>query len=209
MTTHRGVFRTVVGSTGCLIGLILLVWPTGILQADTVVSLTWDANSEPDLAGYRIHYGTSPGSYTLPSISAVGQNNARTITNLQANTTYYFAVTAYDLAGNESPLSNEVAAQPTSTTLPTIVGALDLGSISLLDSNHLTASIIVSGSAILGPRSLRVTNPDGATASRPNTLTVVKTADVNRDCRIAPQLSSRCSWCSVCLAKARGAAETT
>ena len=220
MTTHRGVFRTVVGSTGCLIGLILLMWPTGILQADTVVSLAWDANTEPDLAGYRIHYGTSPGNYTLPTITVVGQNNARTITSLQANTTYYFAVTAYDLAGNESPLSNEVAAQPTSTTLPTIVGALDLGtqsvyilqsgnqtiqvvgtnfqsgavvglgtdvsvgSTSLLDSSHLTASIIVSGSAILGPRSLRVTNPDGATASRPNTLTVVKTADINRDCRI-------------------------
>src|SRR6266850_4705517 len=181
MTTHRGVFRTVVGSTGCLIGLIFLIWPTGILQADTVVSLAWDANTEPDLAGYRIHYGTSPGSYTLPTITVVGQNNARTITNLQANTTYYFAVTAYDLAGNESPLSNEVAAQPTSTTLPTIVGALDLGtqsvyilqsgnqtiqvvgtnfqsgavvglgtdvsvgSTSLLDSSHLTASIIVSG----------------------------------------------------------------
>src|SRR5712691_7913145 len=142
MTTHRRVFRTVVGSTGCLIGLILLMWPTGILQADTVVSLAWDANTEPDLAGYRIHYGTSPGSYTT-TIPVVGQNNAR-ITNLQANTTYYFAVTAYDLAGNESLLSNEVAAQPTSTTLPTLVGALDLGtqSVYILQSGNQTIQVV-------------------------------------------------------------------
>ncbi len=220
MTTHRGVFRTVVGSIGLLIGLILLIWPTGILQADTVVNLAWDANTESDLAGYRIHYGTSSGNYTLPTINIAGQNNARSIPSLQANTTYYFVVTAYDLAGNESQPSNEVAVQPTITTLPTIDGALELGtqslyilqtgnqsiqvngtdfqsgaivglgtdvsvgSTSLLDSSHLTASIVVSGSAILGPRALRVTNPDGGTASKPNALTVVKTADINRDCKI-------------------------
>ena len=220
MTTHRGVFRTVVGSIGLLIGLILLMWPTGILQADMVVSLAWDANTEPDLAGYKIHYGTSSGRYTLGTTNVVGRVNTGSIPNLQANTTYYFVVTAYDLAGNESQPSNEVAVQPTSTTLPTIDGALELGtqsvyilqsgnqtiqvngtnfqrgatmglgtdvsvgSTSLLDSSHLTASIIVNGSAILGPRSLRVTNPDGGMASRANALTIVKTADINRDCKI-------------------------
>jgi len=219
MTTHRGVLGTVVGSTGLLIGLILLLmWPVGILEADTVVNLVWDANTEPDLAGYWIHYGTSSGRYTLAADA--GRVNTGSISNLQANTTYYFVVTAYDLAGNESQPSNEIAVRPTITTLPTIDGARELGtesvyilqsgnqtiqvngtnfqsgaivglgtdvsvgSTSLLDSSHLTASIIVSGSAILGPRSLRVTNPDAAMATRPNTLTVVKTADINRDCRI-------------------------
>src|SRR5438876_7158542 len=109
MTTHRGVFRTVVGSIGLLIGLILLMWPTGILQAATVVNLAWDANSEPDLAGYQIHYGTSSGSHTLGPIDVRGRVNTWSIPNLQANTTYYFVVTAYDLAGNESQPSNEVA----------------------------------------------------------------------------------------------------
>jgi len=220
MTTHRGVFRTVVGSTGLLIGLILLMWPVSILEADTLVSLAWDANTEPDLAGYRIHYGTSSGRYTL-SADVVGGVNTGSIPNLQADTTYYFVVTAYDLAGNESQPSNEVAVQPTVTTqAPTIDGAVELGTqsvyilqsgnqtiqvngtnfqsgaivglsadisvgpTSVIDSDHLTASVIVSSTAILGPRALKVTNPDGAMASRPNTLTVVKTADINRDCRI-------------------------
>ena len=212
MTTHRGVLGTVVGL------ILLLIWPVGILEADTVVNLVWDANTEPDLAGYKIHYGTSSGRYTLAADA--GRVNTGSIPNLQANTTYYFVVTAYDVAGNESQPSNEVAVQPTITTLPTIDGALELGtqsvyilqsgtqsiqvngtnfqsgataglgtditvgSTSLLDSNHLTASIIVSGSAILGPRLLRVTNPDGGMASRASALTVVKTADINRDCKI-------------------------
>jgi hypothetical protein len=28
------------------------------------VTLAWDANTEPDLAGYKVHYGTASGSYT-------------------------------------------------------------------------------------------------------------------------------------------------
>src|SRR5439155_15906302 len=121
----------------------LLMWPTGILQADMVVSLAWDANTEPDLAGYKIHYGTSSGRYTLGTTNVVGRVNTGSIPNLQANTTYYFAVTAYDLAGNESQPSNEVAAQPTSTTLPTIVGALDLGtqSVYILQSGSQTIQV--------------------------------------------------------------------
>ncbi|PYT36895.1 MAG: hypothetical protein DMF52_05125 [Acidobacteria bacterium] len=220
MTTHRGLLQSVVGSTGFLIGLILLIWPTGILEAGTVVSLAWDANLESDLAGYRIHFGTASRSYTLPVID-VGPVNGYSVPNLAANTTYYFVVTAYDRAGNESLPSNEVAVQPTVTTLtPTISQAVELGTgsvyilqsgsqtiqvngsnfqsgatvglgadisvgpTSLMDSGHLTASITVSSSALLGPRTLSVTNPDSGMASRPNTLTVVKTADINRDCKI-------------------------
>ncbi len=222
MTTHRGVFQSVVGSTGFLIGLILLLWPAGILEASTVVQLAWNPNTETDLAGYRIYSGTSPGSYTRPMIN-VGNVNAYTVTNLTATTTYYFVVTAYDSAGNESLRSNEVAVQPTPTTLPTITSAVELdtdpigsayisqsgnltiqvngtnfqsgaivglgsnisvGPTSLIGSGILTASIVISPSATLGPRTATVTNPDGGAASKPNALTVVKTADINRDCKI-------------------------
>ena len=222
MTTHRGVFQSVVGSTGFLIGLILLLWPAGILEAGTVVSLAWDPNTESDVAGYRIHSGTASGSYTRPTLD-VGKVNVFSVTNLSATTTYYFVVTAYDRAGNESLPSNEVAVQPTPTQLPTITSAVELdtgadgsvyilqsgnqtiqvnggnfqsgaivglgagisvGPTSLIASNQLTASIVVGASAVLGPRTLTVTNPDGGAASRPNTLIVVKTADINRDCKI-------------------------
>jgi hypothetical protein len=73
-------------------------------------TLTWLANKESDLAGYRIYVGTSSGTYDFPgSPFTVGKITAYTVTNLQQKTTYFFAISAFDLAGNESPLSNEAS----------------------------------------------------------------------------------------------------
>ena len=71
------------------------------------VSLAWDANSEPDLAGYRVHYGTTSGIYT--GTIDVGNFIEATVPNLTVGTTYFFAVTAYDTAELESEPSNEVS----------------------------------------------------------------------------------------------------
>lgn len=79
-------------------------------QTATIVRLAWDANSEPDLAGYRIRYGTTSGSRT--QMIDVGNVTSYAISGLTAGTTYYFALHAYDLAGNESLPSNEIAAAP-------------------------------------------------------------------------------------------------
>ena len=70
------------------------------------VTGSWDANTESDLAGYKIYYGTESGNYTV-SLD-VGNATSATIDSLDSNTTYFFAVTAYDNAGNESDLSAEV-----------------------------------------------------------------------------------------------------
>jgi fibronectin type 3 domain-containing protein len=220
MATRHRMPHSVVGPAGFLIGLILLVSPIGSLEASTLIRLAWDTNTEQDLAGYRIHYGTSSGRYTLPFIDVQGTTSA-SIQNLQATTTYYFVVTAYDNAGNESSPSNEVAVQPTViVSVPTVTGATETGTgtvdilqsghqdiqvsgtnfqggatvslgaditvgpTSLIDSGHLTASIVVSPSALLGPRALALTNPDGGAASKSGALTVVKTADIDRDCKI-------------------------
>lgn len=59
-----------------------------------------------DLAGYKLHYGTAPGSYSR-SIT-VGNVTAYTVTGLANGTTYYFAATAYNAAGVESAYSNEI-----------------------------------------------------------------------------------------------------
>jgi len=70
------------------------------------VTLAWDANTETDLAGYRIHYGTASGSYT----ASVDVHNVitYTVTGLNAGQTYYFAASAYDTSGTESGYSIEV-----------------------------------------------------------------------------------------------------
>ena len=76
--------------------------------ASDQVTLTWDQGSESDLAGYKVYFGTSSGTYSLPT--DVGLTNQHTVPNLTEGMTYYFAVTAYDTAGNESLPSNEVSA---------------------------------------------------------------------------------------------------
>lgn len=75
-------------------------------------SLSWTApatNSDGtplnDLTGYRIYYGTSSGQYS--NSVDVGTFTSSVISGLTVGETYYFVVTAYDTAGNESGYSNE------------------------------------------------------------------------------------------------------
>ena len=74
------------------------------------VTLAWNPNMEEDLAGYRIYYGTGDGDYNYTV--DVGNQTEYTVTDLEEGLPYYFAATAYDLAGNESDYSNEVPYTP-------------------------------------------------------------------------------------------------
>ena len=72
--------------------------------------LAWDTVTAPNLSGYRVYFGTAPGTYLQPlgqGIS-VGNVTAYTVTGLASGTRYYFAVTDFDTLGAESPYSNEV-----------------------------------------------------------------------------------------------------
>lgn len=91
--------------------LFLLLLPTAAIAGN--VSLQWDPNSESDLAGYKVYYGTSPGQYGTPI--TIGVTTTYTVSNLVPGT-YYFAVTAYNSAGLESGFSNEVSATVSGTT---------------------------------------------------------------------------------------------
>jgi hypothetical protein len=74
------------------------------------VTLTWTANGEPDLAGYKIYVGTASGTYNFPgSAFLTGKVMSYTVSNLPKGQTYFFAISAYDNAGNESVLSSEVS----------------------------------------------------------------------------------------------------
>lgn len=70
------------------------------------VTLAWDPNPEPTVAGYRLYYGTSSGYYTN-SVDVAASTRA-TISALIEGMTYYMAVTAYDTSGNQSGYSNEI-----------------------------------------------------------------------------------------------------
>ncbi len=74
-------------------------------------SLAWDAVAAPNLGGYRVYFGTAPGTYlqSLGQGISVGNVTAYAITGLASGSQYYFAVTAFDTLGMESPYSNEVS----------------------------------------------------------------------------------------------------
>ncbi len=111
-----------------LISLVSLSLTQNALAGSATVS--WNANTEPDLAGYRIYYGTSPRSGTCPtggypSVVNVGNVTTYTFNNLTDGATYYFSVTAYDNAtpANESVCSaevNKLISPAVDTTPPTV-----------------------------------------------------------------------------------------
>jgi hypothetical protein len=80
-----------------------------VANALVQVTLTWNPNPETNLAGYRVYVGTSSGVYTTLNVD-VSNVTSYTVTGLAPGHTYYFAVSAYDLNGLESGLSNEVFA---------------------------------------------------------------------------------------------------
>jgi hypothetical protein len=76
------------------------------IMADSV-SLTWDPGSIPNLAGYRLYSGTTPGAFTQRI--EVGNSTTISVSNLTKGQTYFFAVTAYNTSGAESPPSDKVS----------------------------------------------------------------------------------------------------
>ena len=87
--------------------LIVSFWMSIALAMN--VTFAWDANIEPDLAGYNIYWSTDPTipvanrtKVSIPLTSSVFIKTAPqwTILNLPDTVRIYFAVTAYD---NEVP----------------------------------------------------------------------------------------------------------
>jgi hypothetical protein len=70
--------------------------------------LTWTASTSSDVAGYKVYRATASGVYGAP-IATLGNVTGYTTTGLTVGTTYFFVITAYDQAGNESVFSNEVS----------------------------------------------------------------------------------------------------
>jgi hypothetical protein len=123
-------------SIALLVGLLMWVVLNGCakssreapLSADLggQIRLSWEAPTTradgtplTNIAGFTLHYGLTSGEYAFTK--AVGDQPMSAVSGLEPGATYYFAVTAYDYAGNESRFSNEVA-----VTVPLTVGQTPL-----------------------------------------------------------------------------------
>jgi hypothetical protein len=85
------------------------------------VTLAWDPNTEPDLAGYRVYYGF--GSRNYDHVLNVGNCTSYQVTGLEQGRTYYFAATAVNTANMESDFSNEVSTSLSTSNQPPVANA--------------------------------------------------------------------------------------
>lgn len=147
--------------------------------ADGAVTLTWNVSTDNvGVKGYKLYYGTKSvttdgGSYDKGPID-VGNKITYTVTGLTNGTKYFFAMTAYDAAGNESEnYSVEVGSTP-------LHGAADkeapkVTKAEAVDRSHVKVSF---SEAVQLP----VKNPENAFSVKNDTTSVqlqVKSAKMN------------------------------
>ena len=117
-------------SIAALLGIIaiLLLWSAYCFAA----TFAWDANTEPDLAGYRLYRAPGSGTMPAPTCGAFAQVQSfglvATGVDAPPNGRWCYHLTAIDNAwpsGNESGPSNRVYLQvPTDSTAPGVPGSL-------------------------------------------------------------------------------------
>jgi hypothetical protein len=119
----------------CAAALLIILWFSLVVAQAGQVTLAWNASSGP-VAGYFVYYGIASGNYF--SVEDVGNSTTYTIANLTNSATYYFAVRAYDSAGNQSGFSNEVSTiigvppPPNGWILPSPWLGMDIGNVGLV-----------------------------------------------------------------------------
>lgn len=84
--------------------------PSGLRAATSAASieLSWEANTEPDLAGYRVYRSTNGGVFE--KIADVNEIPAYSDRAVEHGKTYRYAITSIDKSNNESSRSPEVEA---------------------------------------------------------------------------------------------------
>jgi len=115
MKNKRKVYNWIV-----TVGILLFLFPN--LFADDLI-ISWNSNDENDLLGYKVYWGISSRTYYDPV--DVGNDTTYTLHDLFPGTQYFFSVTAYDTAWNESNYSEEVSytIEIPDTTIPKVLSA--------------------------------------------------------------------------------------
>lgn len=167
------------GGLLCFLAISVLL-STQVVPAQSpttgALTLTWDANQEPDLAGYKLYASTSPGVYAGPIATLPKDVTAQQVSGLQLSTTYYFRVTAFDTTGNESNPSNEVSAvvgiSPGTVTVPNVVGALQVDAEAIISGAGLVASSVAVNSGQPATQVLGQDPPAGAQVGQGSLVTL-------------------------------------
>ena len=83
-----------------LLAVLVVGWlSVGFARADMPFTLTRTANTETDLAGYKVYQGTVSGVYGPPTDVKNVTTFSGVLPSLSVDQRYYFAITAYDTMG--------------------------------------------------------------------------------------------------------------
>jgi hypothetical protein len=175
-------------------------------------TLMWNANTESNVGGYIVQYGTQSGS---PSTSIdVGNVTSRAITGLTAGTTYYFQVIAYTTTGVRSAPSTQITytvpggtAGPTISSLSPTSGPTTGGTVITINGTGFAAGATVrvggalaTGTTLLsatqvraatpagtaGARDVVVMNPNGSSATRSGAFTYTSSTSAPTATAVSP-----------------------
>ncbi|MBN2081385.1 PKD domain-containing protein [bacterium] len=117
--------------------------PAGLTSAQMGggLALAWDDVDAADLAGYRIYYAPTPfADAGTAGVTALPGLIGTTYYVLPAAATTYVRISAVDINGNESALSEQVSGAPQTGTPPDIRLSVDTPSGMIGDPIELTAS---------------------------------------------------------------------
>ena len=103
------------------------------------ITIAWDPNTEPDVAGYMVHYGTTPDRYD--GIVDVGPQTTWQLLQTAPGNTYYFRVLAYTLTGLRSNLSQQVSETIPAAAVSSPAMSLDIP----LNSSTVSQNFVIGG----------------------------------------------------------------
>lgn len=119
------------------------------------ISVTWDPVSDADLAGYKVYYGTTPGSHA--QFHDAGNTTSATLSNVTDCTLYYVAVRAYDTSRLESTAdSNSVKGFPRPVVNSVSPGTLVQGESKTFTISGINFDAGVAGDATRPPARVKV-----------------------------------------------------
>jgi hypothetical protein len=111
------------------------------------ITLAWDPNSEPHLAGYNVYRSNQSGSFPSTPLNGTLLRTTSFTDSTTASGTYYYVIRAVSASGGESASSNQVQVTVNSSTVnsaPTVsVGSN--GTITLPATAILTATATDDG----------------------------------------------------------------
>lgn len=118
-------FKSIFWTSLSSVFLIVIILFTLLVSANSAhsfeVSFIWDANTEPDLVGYKVFAREEGQNYDYNFPDWEGTETTCTIYGLTDGITYYFVSRAYDIYDNDSENSVELSTSDSGATF-TVTG---------------------------------------------------------------------------------------